>query len=378
MGEGWSRSVCRIDRDLYFFFPERNTHDALRRRRRKKRKKKEEEALINYFKKSLSLGRVPNATEVGKTARRMGLAWRGHDDYRQLLASNFPELLRFQEPKGAREFSSVLSGSRYGRVFVDLFFLGKKKFNGGAVGFVLAAEQHTNQLAAAPIKKKSLEHLRAAMTKLIERSVFRGAKTLLCDRERALFSDKFREEMKQKYGMDVRYLTTRSKAWQAERMGRYVKTQLNKLMKQSGGLRWVDFLESVVDDYNGRLVPGTKYKRSSIDASNFKDFMSQKLGVDDVNAVMETAVMDSSTFKNSKWLETMFAFKEGDLVRIALNRAPEEERVTFKKPSSKGYFTEADYVVERRLLSTTKRLSLIPSKYGRKRKRWEKNHNDLL
>ena len=320
-----------------------------------------EQELRDEFDRGYRRGAVMNREEYVRLAKKKGLVGGNEARYARLVKASKPGLQRFWEPKGKRVFQTVLRGVEYGTLFVDLFFLGEPRANGGAVGFLLAAEAHTGLLAARPFKKKTLPEMTRCMRELLDETALSSVKTVLCDKESALLSRAFRATMKAERGIKMRYLTTRVKSFLAERYGRFVKTKLHALMADNKTRRWVDFLPALLRAHNSRKVPGTGLKRTAVSDGNLRELMEQKLDIKDFDNLMSVSTVRGEDIVNDDWLSKLFALEVGDTVRIAISAAPGGGK--FHKPSSKGYFTEDLYLIVERRLATTKRVTVVPGKW---------------
>ena len=316
----------------------------------------ERERIAKEFAARARSGRVMTREEVRALAKKRGVPW-SEASYARMLGG-FPGLQKYWEPRGRPRFQTVLRSSGYGTVFIDLFFLGKPRANGGAVGFLLGAEASSGQLAAVPIRGKGLEEMQRAVRKLVDESVFDSVKTVLCDKESALLSPKFRSAMKKERGINMRYLSTRVKSFLAERYGKYVKTKLHALMEQNGTSRWVDFVRPLLSAHNSREVPGTRIKRKNVDDRNAQGVMEKRLRVEDFDDLLSVSTVSDSSIKNDDWLDALFKLDREEKVRILRSAVP--GATAFSKPSRTGYFTDELYRVVDRKLATTRDLAVIP------------------
>ncbi len=156
------------------------------------------------------------------TARRAGEVRRG-------VAS----LQRFGERRQARPrlYMAALN-LRYGTLFVDVAFLPHKRKNDGHVGFVTAVCGVSRQLAAVPIKRKTIAAFEAAIETLLTETIFSDVVLLLSDRESSLFSGAFASWLRKKHGIAIKYLPHRNKSYLAEK-----RDQNTSPFKPGWGLR---------------------------------------------------------------------------------------------------------------------------------------------
>ena len=313
-------------------------------------------ALSRTFERRLKLGVIMSNKELAALAQKKGI----HISTNHLLAfkSGYPSLRRFQEIRTSRPaaFQTILR-ARYGTLMIDTFFMPEKRANSNYVGAMLAVEIFTNQLAAVPLKRRTIEAYENAIQVLFSESIFRQISVILSDRERAMFSKLFAKNIRKKYNIKIVYMRTRSKAYLTERMIRYVKTRLSAAKAANNTSRWLDFLKPVIDEYNKRRVLGTSFRRADVDANNLHQFLEEKYDIADYTSLVNISRVDGRSIENEGWLKSMFKYNVGDSLLVSLKLL---QSGRFPKPSVHGYFSQESYIVTERYLATTKRLTLVP------------------
>ena len=249
---------------------------------------------------------------------------------------------------------------RFATVFIDVAFIGRKSKNDGFIGFVTAVEGISTQLAAVPIKRRTITAFESAIKTLLRETMLSQVVLIIADRESALFSKKFSDFLKKKYGVAIKYLSKRNKSYLAERYNKMLKTRLSRGMRQTKSERWVDLLQPIIRQFNRQYVKGTSFRRKNISAKNVQQFLDEKYKTEDFPSLLNSVKIHSSTILNQKWKKKIFLFEEGE--RVLLSRAVSGGRGgegRFPKPSLRGYFDEKVYVITDRFLATTRDLSLI-------------------
>jgi hypothetical protein len=264
---------------------------------------------------------------------------------------------------------------RYGAIFIDYFiYQDSAKYrwhNGGCGGFILAAEAVSHQLAAVPVKSKSTASWEMATKQFIE-VFFDGVVVIQSDREAALTSVKFAEKLKRDFGVEIVHLKQRQKAHLAERYGRYVKERLSVAcsFNKKNNLNWTRHLISVIKEFNGRIITGTSFRRSSIDKTNFLDLLRQLHKIEDPDVLMN---LSTSSNHSDRVKKKLWKYKVNDrvvLLRSANYQVGQKSSGVFTKFSTEGRFSTRQYVITRLILKRDKALSLIPAyelSYGGKK-----------
>ena len=314
--------------------------------------------LSPVFQRHLKRGIVLSDREVRQEAEKRGIAAlpRHLTQFRRSWLS----LRRFKEIRAPRSpaFQSVFR-ARYATLFLDVAFLGDKRHNEGHVGFLLGVELFSTQMAALPIKRRTLEGFEDAIDRLFALSVFRQVTVTLSDREKALYSRTFARRMRAKYGIQLHYLSLRSKSYLAERMIRYLKTRLSALMDANGTKTWTTFLPGLIQRYNRGKVPGTDFRRVDIDARNVHRFLEQQRGLVNYPALLNTSRIHAKSIRNKTWLKRLFKYQDKERVLVSLKVIGGVDKRAFYKPSVHGFFGATVYEVAARFLVTTRSLAVL-------------------
>ncbi len=231
-------------------------------------------------------------------------------------------------------------------------------------GFILAVEMTTKQVAAVPIKSKGLEEVQEALTELIETSVLSRIRTLISDKESSILSRKFRQEIKKRHGTEVYYVSRRHKSFLAELYIAKIKTHLsmavesNKAAGDPDYRNWTKLLPGVLANLNRKFVSGTKFRRNSVDETNFDEMLGQKHDMQDSSLMWNTRTISDSSIVSKKWKKRIFKFDVGQKVLVS-KRALKSKDV-FEKPSVHGGYDAKACTVKARSLASTRSCSLVP------------------
>jgi hypothetical protein len=161
--------------------------------------------------------------------------------------------------------------------------------------------------------------------------------------------------------VEIRFIPNRGKSYLAERYLRYTKEHVALACKfnKKKDLNWTRHLSSVVKEWNGRIVPKTNYRRSTIDKTNFLDFLGQVHGTKDPDIMMN---LGTSTHHSPRVQKALWRYKLGD--RVVLLRASNyqvgEKTKTWHKPSEEGRFGTRQYVISKLVLKRDKDMKLLP------------------
>jgi hypothetical protein len=107
---------------------------------------------------------------------------------------------------------------KYGTVMVDLavFHPEWKRSNGGNSAFLVGVECVSGQLSVHPCRDKKSASWEAAVRVMVERD-FNSVVCIISDQDASVTSDRFRANIKEKYGVEWSFLKSRGKAMKAER-----------------------------------------------------------------------------------------------------------------------------------------------------------------
>lgn len=255
-------------------------------------------------------------------------------------------------------------------IFLDLAFMNKRfrKQNGGNKGFLIAACAHTNTIGAVPFAKKDTEALYAALVELLDTSALTDVVEVLTDGESALRSSELRSRLRRERGIRFVVLSSRSKAYYAERALRYVRTNLSKAMAETESANWTRHLPEVIGRHNRARVRGTKFRRVDVGRDNLAEFMEELYDIGDWHTLPGISRVSDDTLGPRG--ERAFRFANGESVLAVRGLVGEEG--PYRKPSAEGYFSKTVYRVHKRLLATTKDLTMLPSELRLKKRTMSK------
>ncbi len=225
----------------------------------------------------------------------------------------------------------------------------------------------TLQLAAVPVRNKSLESLRNALRTMLETGSISRFRTIISDREAAVLSAKFRREVKQSYGAEVIYLKARNKAYAAELALRHLKTHLSMVIEANkeageGDFRnWSKHLDKVVENWNNRRVKGTNIRRNAVNDDNFYDCVNALWKSPDASMAWNQTSISDWAIPDPKWKKRIWKFPVGSRVRIQLKALASHS--PFAKPSVRGSYSRDTFKITKRFLKSTRKLILTPGSF---------------
>jgi hypothetical protein len=230
---------------------------------------------------------------------------------------------------------------------------GWARSNKNSTGFLIAVENFTNKIFAAPSRGKGTPQWLAAISSFVEKT--RNVRSIMSDRDSVAKSSKFRREINEKYGIKWDFLRKGNKAYLAERYVRFMKTKLSQALSLKGGKNWIQYLEPICREYNQTRIEGTKFRRQAVSAENFSQFLSQLLKTKDPELLFNSG--KAGPFATEAWNKKIFKYNLGDRVLVARaanwKDGSEKER-TFVRASMRGGFGKKVYTVSGRQLRTTK------------------------
>lgn len=305
-------------------------------------------------------GKRPSDEVILGKARKLGVRGPGKTVLHEVKAV-LGKSARFREVRRPRPASyQRIFRVPFRCIFVDLAFMNKsiRRHNGGKKGFLIAACAHTNTLGAVPFAKKDIASLYEALVELLDTSALTHVVEVLTDGESALRSASLREKLRRERGIRFVVLSSRSKAYYAERAVRYVRTNLSRLMAETDSKNWTRHLPEVIRRHNRRVVSGTKFRRLDVDRHNLSEFMEELYDIRDWH-VLPGISRASDESLGPAGAARAFRFARGEAVLAVRSLVGEEG--PYRKPSAQGYFSKTVYRIHTRLLATTKDLTMVPS-----------------
>ena len=298
-------------------------------------------------KQLLDIGRQRKLTPLPKIA----------DIYR-FIREDISELASFATPK-KRLYNEhqTIGVPKSGLYFIDYGEF-KKAWAGSndrCTGFLVAVENLTNKLYVEPTKGKDTVQWQNSIARFVEKT--RDIKVLYSDRDAVATSEKFRENILNKYKIKWSFLPKGNKSYLAERYIGFVKRKLSQaLAVKQTGKRWVDFVQPLCDTYNKEVIAGTKFKRGSITKDNFDSFVGQLFGLKDPTVERYNS-FKAGPFEHESWNKAIFKFDLGDRVRLLRKSNWKDSAAesggkgnAFAKASSLGSFGNRTYTIAGRQL----------------------------
>ena len=343
-----------------------------KKREREDKKASSLDQIEQYFVSKLKKTKIaPTANQLLAYAKENKLSGIASADIYKYLRERVKHTAPHARPEKIRHFQTV-GVPRPGMFFIDYAEF-KKEWawhNDGCTGFLVAVENSTNRLFVLPVKGKSTSQWEKSIETFVE--LTRDVRILLSDRDSVVTSSKFQKEIENKYGIRWHLLRKGNKSYLAERYIGFVKTKLAQSLsyvsEEEGRQvkRWIDFVQPLCESYNNEKIPGTTYRRKTINKTNFYHFLGQQMGLvvgQDLELKFNTFSVRS--FVNKVWNKKIFKFQLGDKVRLARKAnwkdADEKHKGAFEKTSYRGYFGTNIYTVSSRQLRTTrKRDRLVP------------------
>jgi hypothetical protein len=265
-----------------------------------------------------------------------------------------PHIAQFSPARKTKEFQSA-TVIRPGVYHIDYaeFYKAWAGSNKRATGFLIAVENFTNKIFAAPSRGKGTPEWISAISAFVEKT--RNVRIIMSDRDSVAKSSKFRKQIKADYGIRWDFLRKGHKAYLAERYVRFLKTKLSQALELKGGKKWIQFLAPICSEYNQTKIEGTSYRRQAVNIQNFSHFLSQLLKTSEPELLFNTG--KAGPFVNEAWNKKIFKFDLGQKVLLAraANWSDGTEKTrTFVRASVRGAFGKKIYTVSGRQLRTSK------------------------
>lgn len=275
-----------------------------------------------------------------------------------------PHIAHFSNPRKTKIYQSA-TVIRPGVYHIDYAEFHKHwaGSNKNATGFLIAVENFTNKIFAAPSRGKGTPEWLAAIASFVEKT--RNVRVILSDRDSVAKSENFREKIIRNYGIMWDFLRKGNKAYLAERYVRFLKTKLSQVLDLKGGKNWSQYLPAICSEYNQSKIEGTSYRRQAINNYNFSHFLSQLLKTPEPELLFNSA--KAGPFATDAWNKKIFKFNLGEkvLVARAANWADGTEQLrTFVRASTRGGFGKIVYTISGRQLRTTKHFKMYVPVYS--------------
>lgn len=324
-------------------------------------------SLESYGLKALGRGHQPSVEDFVRAARRAKIKVPPLEDLRAYRLY-YTHLANLSSKRARPRNFATVSVASLGLVFIDLAFLYPrwKKYNGGHAAFLVAVEASTQQVAAYPMRGKTSADWRQAVLRVLDESAIASVKTLVCDREPAVFSRRFRNRLLRERGVSVAFLTRRHKSYRAESMIRWIKVGLVRTVRQRQAdgdpeyRCWTATLPTLIKSFNRRKAQGTRFRRADITAANYHQYINELFQTEDASLLFNSAAgLNADRLFSNRWLKRLFKFDVGDTVLVHRS-ATRQHGEAFPKPSERGSFAPEPAVVVSRWLKRSLKQFLVP------------------
>jgi len=154
----------------------------------------------------------------------------------------------------------------------------------------------------------------------------------------------------------------RSKAYAAERAIRYLKDRLGTALALNppSDRNWLQYLPGIVDDYNNKLVKGSKkLRRKDVNKFNVNQLLAEKYNVKDFTPMVNTSVL--ANFSEPMLKAIPFKHQVGSKVLIARSANYKLKTDKFAKASAEGSYSKKVYTIDQVFLKSNAKqyLSLV-------------------
>lgn len=183
-------------------------------------------------------------------------------------------------------------GDLYQADLVDMIKL--SKFNKGFKYYLAVIDTFSKMGYAEPLKTKKAVEVRDAFERILERSNV-VPKLLQTDQGTEFFNKDFGKLM-EKHGINHYNTWTDKKAAIVERWNRTIKEKLWRLFTEKNTVNWIDMIQDVVEEYNGKKHASIGMAPSTVNKTN-ADLVLQRLGV-------SKTPIKKPKFKVGQWVRT--------------------------------------------------------------------------
>jgi hypothetical protein len=122
-------------------------------------------------------------------------------------------------------------------------------------------------------------------------------------------------------------------------------------LNPKGDNSWLQFLQPIVDDYNGRFVRDSKkFRRNEVDKFNVNALLAEKYNVKDFTPIFNTSVLGNFS---KEMLEAIpFKFQVGQKVLVSKSANYKLKSDSFAKRSADGSYGKKPYEVDKVFLKS--------------------------
>lgn len=322
-------------------------------------KKPEEDILRDYFKKQLGKGDILSTEELLAYAKKRKLTL--NKKFVKGLRSDVLSSALYLKNNAIKKFQTI-THPKLGLLAIDFAYYKKDwyRFNNGYVGFLMIVSATPDKRWAIPMKNRETKSFEVALEEICTENIFPAVNVILSDRETTIFSSNFQNRMFDKYKVKFQFLHRYNKSWIAENAIRHTKKTLSIALRSNSTKRWVDLLQTCINNHNRRQINGTSFSPNQIDDSNFETYVNELKKKKDYTLYLNTNSIDSRSFVNIDWLNQIFKFQVNDKVLVARKAFG---RKAFDKSSVEGTYNPEPYTIIRAKLRGTRTNSYVPGDY---------------
>lgn len=260
---------------------------------------------------------------------------------------------------------------RYGVVMLDLAIFTKAKgvnvvpwisklIEGKHHAFLIGVECLSGKIACVPVKDKSAKSWEYAITKMLAET-FHDIRLFISDRDAVATSEKFREKILQRHGVEWRFQPARGKAIYAERYIRFMRRRLAiALMGTPEARDWSPFVDGIVEDFNKEPIAGTEISRGSVNKDNYVSLL-EKL-YKSTEPTMLFNVSCGSNVKDPGFRAAIWKYRVGQrvLVKRSADYTEKQGKGAFVKTSAVGSYSTKVRTISRTLWKTSSDYWIVP------------------
>lgn len=225
-----------------------------------------------------------------------------------------------------------------------IVYLAHKKENRGFSYIYLTVDCLSRRVYAFPMKKKDTENIITALKAIFKKAKSRPSKIFM-DQESAAFSKKMSEFLK-KENVEIFYSFSPLKASLSEIYVRRVKRILARAFTHNNNNRWVDILDSVIENINSSYNRSIGFASSEVSQKNesevfhnlYKKYIGKrkksKLAVNDLVKISATKVKPFQKGYDVSWSTGTYIIKEVN----ALNPVPFYRLMTTQQEDLPGQY----------------------------------------
>ena len=206
--------------------------------------------VTRYFLKQLKENNVPSDQDLIKYVKKRKINFGNTVSTKKILRkirNNIESPSIYTTIKPVKSYQTItidelgLLSADYGEFKPE-----NKNMNKGYVGFFMVVSVCAQKRWAVPMKGKYMSEFENAMEVICMGNIFPAVTTILSDRERAVFSERFQAKMKEKYNITIHFIHRMNKAWSAENAIRFTKEDLSIVTDNNNSKRWIHILPQIM------------------------------------------------------------------------------------------------------------------------------------